>query len=84
MNLDIFPIHAAEIRAVYECKALEEKAGLPVKPGEKPSLKSLAKALQISNKTNIIILVKMPMLPCNCTCKIDSCLGSQSACVNLN
>ena len=47
-DLDIFPIPSSAIRAVYdtaECRALQERAGLPINPGEKPSLKSLAKAL---------------------------------------
>ena len=45
---DIFPLSDRIFKAVYdtsECKALQEQPGLPVNPGEKPSLKSLAKAL---------------------------------------
>lgn len=47
-DLDIFPTSDGIFKAIYdtsECKALQEQAGLPVKPGEKLSLKNLAKAL---------------------------------------
>ena len=47
-DLDIFAISDTTARAVFdtsECKALQELAGLPVKPGEKPALKHLAKTL---------------------------------------